>query len=296
MQRIVVWGLKSDFHSHKFIQRSFYSNARQLGFDSIWVDDSESNASLIKRGDIVFAVDVASKALPIVKGAKYVLHNIDPTEIGLDSDFVKIQVHTNLSRGENLGQPYVHWDSSSRTLFQPWGIPKPPRSWLMPQKRDLNTEYWVGSVWNNELNQGNAEFMRGYIGNLRDLGINFVQIGKLTRFHPNGVSESKAQRLVSKSAIGAAVVGNWQKINNYIPCRLFKNIAAGVPASSNADFSELFNDGIGIFDPSPVSLISKIIQLPLQERIELVREAQSKIVPYSYQAGINRILSCLTFR
>lgn len=296
MQRIVIWGLKSDLHSHKFIQRSFYTNARQLGFESVWVDDSKPNASLVKRGDIVFAVDVASKELPVVRGAKYVLHNIEPTEIGLDSHFVKIQVHTKSSKGENLGQPYVHWDSSSRTLFQPWGIPGSPRSWLMPRKRDLNTEYWVGSVWNNDLNQGNAEFMKIYIEYLQDQGIKFVRKGTTSRFQPRGVSESKAQSLVSKSAIGAAVVGNWQKTNNYVPCRLFKNIAAGVPASSNADFSELFGDGIGIFEPNPSTLISKIIELSVQERIELVKEAQSKIVPYSYQAGMNRILTCLTFR
>ena len=65
-----MWGLKSDFHSHKFIQGAFYRNFLDMGFDAIWVDDLEKNVNLIGSGDIVFAVDVASRFLPIVKGAK----------------------------------------------------------------------------------------------------------------------------------------------------------------------------------------------------------------------------------
>jgi hypothetical protein len=63
-----------------------------MGFEAIWIDDKKSNASLIRKGDIVFAVDVASDELPLVKGAKYVLHNILPSEIGLESGFISIDL------------------------------------------------------------------------------------------------------------------------------------------------------------------------------------------------------------
>jgi hypothetical protein len=155
-------------------------------------------------------------------------------------------------------------------------------------------EYWVGSIWNNELNQGNSTFMKGYIQTLSDNGIKFFQRGTPSRIHRRGISESKSMKLVNRSSIGAAVVGEWQLENNYIPCRLFKNIASGVVPSSNADFSELFGLSGGVFDVNPQTLIRRVLELKYSEKVELVAAAQSKILPYTYRAGIQRIQTLLS--
>lgn len=289
----MVWGLKSDIHTHKFIQGAFYKNFKKMGFEAVWVDDLAKNANLVNRGDIIFAVDVASKFLPIVKGAKYVLHNISAEKIGLGENYINLQVHTSSATGEKFGIPYVRWDSSRRTLFQPWGVPTSPREWRDPKENKSKAEYWVGSIWNNDLNQGNSDFMKGYIRTLKENGIKFSQHGTPSRIHPRGISESKSMKLVNRSSIGAAVVGEWQRENNYIPCRLFKNIASGVVPSSNSDFSELFGLNEGIFDANPEMLIRKVLELKFAEKLELVAAAQSKILPYTYNAGVQRILTLL---
>ena len=293
MNKVVIWGLKSDFHSHKFIQHAFYTNALKMGYESIWVDDRESSADLINRGDIVFAVDVAARFLPVIAGARYVLHNISPESIGINNNFVKVQVHTKAAKGENLGIPYVHWDNATRTLFQPWGVPSSPKVWKKANHISTNKEFWVGSIWNNDLNQGNSDFMKGYIENLSTHNIRFLRKGTPSRFQPNGISESRATRLVNRSAIGAAVVGNWQRDNQYIPCRLFKNVAAGTIPSSNAEFYDLFNSDIGIFDSNPEILIEKILRVGQKEREERVELAQQIVLPYTYTAGMNRIFASL---
>jgi hypothetical protein len=97
--KVVLWGLKSDIHTHKFIQGAFYRNFIDMGFEAIWVDDLAKYDNLVNRGDILFAVDVASRFLPIVKGAKYVLHNISAEKLGLDEDFINLQVHTSSATG-----------------------------------------------------------------------------------------------------------------------------------------------------------------------------------------------------
>ncbi len=290
MGKIVIWGLRSDFHSHKFIQGAFYRNFLDLGFQAIWIDDLEENAKFVESRDIVFAVDVASRFLPIVRGAKYVLHNLSAESLGLDGGFINIQVHYAKASGVNLGIPYVHWDAEKRTLFQPWGVPTQPKVWRLPKQAKSTKEFWVGSIWNNELNQGNSDFMEGYISSLEGYGIDFSRHGTPSRFHPRGISESKSVKLVNRSAVGAAVVGNWQKQNKYIPCRLFKNIASGAVPSSNADFSELFGIDGGIFDDKPDEVIRKVINLSYDEKVELVISAQQKILPYTYHAGIERII------
>jgi hypothetical protein len=293
MAKVIIWGLKSDFHSHKFIQGAFYRNFLDMGYETIWIDDLESNQNLVNRLDIVFAVDVASRFLPIVQGAKYVLHNLFAETLGLDKNYINIQVHYSAASGVNLGIPYVHWDSEKRTLFQPWGVPTHPKNWKLPNESKSLNEYWVGSIWNNDLKQGNSDFMEGYISSLNEQGIKFFRRGTPSRFQPQGVSEAKSIRFVNKSAVGAAVVGNWQKENRYIPCRLFKNIASGAVPSSNADFSELFGLNGGIFNDNPDTVIRKVIGLSQSEKTDLVESAQQKILPYTYHAGIQRILQYL---
>ena len=293
MRKVVIWGLKSDYHSHKFIQNAFHQNFLRMGFNSFWVNDEAKNAELVSSDDIVFAVDVAAKNLPIVKGAHYVLHNISPHELQINENYINIQVHTSSSSGTNLGIPYVSWDASNRTLFQPWGVPTAPQNWKPPQKKRASKEFWVGSIWNNDLNQGNAHFMEGYVQSLKSHKIAFFERGTPSRLRPNGVSELKSMSYVHKSAVGAAVVGEWQRDNQYIPCRLFKNVASGVPPSSNADFSELFGADGGVFDSDPNSLIPKVLNLSYSEKSTLIGEAQSRILPYTYTAGIGRILTHL---
>jgi len=82
----------------------------------------------------------------------------------------------------------------------------------------------------------------------------------------------------------------------YIPCRLFKNVASGALPSSNADFSVLFGTEGGIFDPDPNLLIQKVLALEYSEKCRLVQEAQQRILPYTYMAGITRILTFLMNR
>jgi hypothetical protein len=292
--KIVIWGLKSDFHSHKFIQGAFYRNFRDMGYEAIWVDDLESNKSVVNRFDIVFAVDVASSFLPIVKGAKYVLHNLCAETLGLADNYINLQVHYVGATGINLGIPYVHWDSKKRTLFQPWGVPTHTKNWKLPNRVNSSTEFWVGSIWNNDLKQGNSEFMEGYIRILGNQGIRFFRKGTPSRFQPRGISESKAMSYVNRSAVGAAVVGNWQKENRYIPCRLFKNISSGAIPCSNADFSELFGIDGGVFNENPEEVVTTVIDLDYSEKLELVASAQQRILPYTYHAGIQRILLFLS--
>jgi hypothetical protein len=264
-----------------------------MGIDAIWTDDKPSNADLVQNGDTVFAVDVASKFLPTVKGVKYVLHNIDPASKEIYSNYIRLQVFTKSSTGENQGLPYVLWDDNSKTLYQPWGVPVSPYEWLAPKQNESRIEYWIGSIWNNELNQGNSNFMTVYKKSLENQKLKFKQKGTTTIFHPNGLTEVRAARLINSSPVGAAVVGNWQKENNYVPCRLFKNVAAGVLPSSNSDFSELFGDEIGIFDSDPETLIQRVMGVSFSQKMVRVKEAQNMILPYTYDRAIARILNLL---
>jgi len=262
-----------------------------MGYESFWVDDLETNKSLVSKGDIIFAVDRAQKFLPVRNDVRYVLHNISGDDLGLESNFIQIQIFDKNALGANLGIPWVQWDKDSRTLFQPWGIPTPPRLWKPPSHPIKRKEFWMGSIWNDEANRGNSQFMEKYIYELKKQGIQFFRKGTPTRFQKNGISEKRGQKLVNQSIIGAAVLGELQRKNLYVPCRLFKNIASGVPPSSNGDFSEVFQEGI--FDSNPEKLIAKVLNLTKNEREEIVSSSQTKMLQYTYTANLNRIFESL---
>ena len=286
--RVILWGLKSQRNSFRYIWQGFFENFARLGYETIWVNDDEKNLEFIKKNSLVFAVNVASKNLKPIKGANWVLHNILDDKFKESGNVLNLQVFTNSARGEPLGSKAILWNQKSQTLYQPWGIPEHPNTWLKPATKG-DKEYWVGAVWNNENNQGNAEIISEYKEILLKNQIRFRKVGGTRWITRNGVSSKKSMHLINGSPIGASIVGNWQRENEYIPCRFFKNIAAGAPPSSNLDLSEILKIK-GIYHKNLEFLVGERLGQSRKEEIEMVNDAQAKIIPLSYENNIKRII------
>ena len=287
--KAVIWGLKNKRHSHRYIHAGFYENFKKMGFETFWVDDLESSAGDFKKDCLILAVDVASKFLPVHKSNKYILHNIDANKLGIFNETVSLQVHTTDSSGTGLGIPRISWNDSSRTLFQPWGISTEPEFWRPFNENSGSREYWIGSVWNNSLGQGNETEINKYCEALAANGYKFSKIGGTRWFTKEGVSENKSIEIISRSPIGSAVVGEWQRTSRYVPCRLFKNISAGKIPSSNSDFSDIFGDNF-IHEENLNHLVSKVSSSATLDSARIVEEAQVEMTKYTYKNNIQRIL------
>ena len=290
--RVVIWGLRSVRHSHRYIHSGFYDAFQRLGHETYWVDDSKESQKLLSPGTIVIAVNVASKYLIKKKLVKYVLHNLEPESLNLDSNYLKLQVYTCNSTGEILETPVARYDQKSKTLYQPWGIANPSQNWLMRQETRSTSEFWIGAVWQNNLGQGNQDEIELYKKVLKSHGIKFRKRGGTRWFTREGISENQSLNLVNQSAVGAAIVGNWQKENSYIPCRFFKNIAAGAIPSSNSNLGSLLGIS-GIFDPDIDLLVDQILATSHKKANYLNEEAKRKIEIFSYENSIKRILETL---
>lgn len=299
--KAIVWGLRAQQHTHQYIHRGFHKAFSEMGWDVEWVDDEPSNNSLIRPGDLVFSVNVASRHLVNNPRAKYVLHNVDRPELRYHTNVTCLQVFTHDAEGQSLFGSRSLWDEKNKTIYQPWGIPSQPHEWIKPVSALGKKEYWVGTIWNNKANQGNSEAISAYKAALKANGIAFKQtggagypiprfLGGTGLFSKSGLSETLALDLVSRSPIGAAVVGNWQREHGYVPCRLFKNLAAGQVPSSNADFSDLFGD-LAIVAGDFSQLIETRLSLSDLELRSRVRDAQEIMENYTYQKSIERILS-----
>ena len=176
---VVIWGLLSRDDTHRYIHQHFHSTLKKCGIPVVWVDDKEDSQELLRSNSLVIAANMACQFLRIREDLFYCLHNIDMAAYA-DTKAIRLQVYTNASEQDDVEK----WDSvtffnaKDRILYQPWAtdlLPlqfRPPIVWSrFPQKKRV---YWVGSVWNNELDQGNIKEMEELGRVLNRVGLSFV--------------------------------------------------------------------------------------------------------------------------
>ena len=291
----IVWGLRTEFHTHRYIHLGLFKELRRLGTKVYWFDDRPRQDASLPENAILISVGIASKYVPIRSDYSYVLHNVpeslfescrktSPSTIRLQVWSTKISTNS-----EALRTPCTAWDGNLSTLYQPWGTPFPPPTWnsLVPKPRG-GREFWVGSVWNNTLSQGNEETIAAWTNSLMRSGVKFTKVPKYFPDKPSWYA-----KVVRRSAFGATIVGHWQQQQDYVPCRVFKNLSSGIPPAGNAPIlATIFGDS-AIVSTELEDLIQSLLAESPEERQYRLIEAQKKLIEYTYESGISRISACL---
>ena len=299
MRTVTIWGLKNKRNSLRFIHKGFYENFIKLGYETRWVNDEAKNQNI--RSDLFFVCGVASKYIKFNKYSNYILHNvklsdIDSENIGRNNiNYLNLQVFTNDAYGEVMQNGNIIYNHEINTLFQPWGTPLSPYEWYsyVPKNR-YKIEYWVGAIWNNEMNQGNKATMNTYKQILRRHGVTLIKRGG-SRLNINGLSDSRNSQLIRKSRFGATIVGDWQRNASYIPCRLFKNITFGVAPISNMKAPVFLSNKNGFID-NLQDLIDFAISESDNEKLLRLESARDDLRMFTYEENIKRIIKVLASR
>ncbi len=256
--KVVVWGLKTSEHTHSHIHRHFFETLGKVAARAVFVDDRTDNADVIGRNDLVIAVDVAISHLPVRNDAYYCLHNCSEEIHRRLAPARNIRLATYANCAEQAGERWdevTFFDSATRTLYQPWATDLLAREFKEPVlDRSGRIVFWVGSIWNDALGRGNVNEIQMLRDVLEARGIRFV--------HLRGISDSLNVRYVRNSLIAPAIVGKWQMENNYLPCRMWKNISYGQLGISNvAKFAGIFED-CTVEGESIEELIDNALSLP----------------------------------
>lgn len=290
---VVIWGLRHKRDTFRYIHRAWVQALSRSGRPVTWVDDDPRAASAVDDKAIVVAVNVAAHHIPRVRGARYVLHNIDPQPFVEIADrrnhVLQLQVWSEpvrnlVSTSEVL--PCVALDLEKHVLYQPWGTPFPETSWKTePLGTAARSEFWIGSVWDNPQNQGNESMIREWRSVLQSAGIHFRKV-------PYGWPDTQLGygSLVRRSRLAAAVVGDWQKEHGYVPCRLFKNISFGAVPIGNSPVYRLLLGDCAIVSEDLCELLNMYLCLSVADRRERIRAAQVVMRNYTYESAFNRIL------
>jgi len=283
-RKVVIWGLRRQWHSHRFIHQGFFETFRYLGFPVVWTDFT-SDPDIIEPGDFVITSNACGRGTrgaplaPLKSGTYYCFHGF--AHSGYDGN--DRRPHHEIDRKYSLNlevfldkataasdqwDVVTYFDKPSKTLHQPWGTNLPEEQFRSPVISRSPLVFWVGAIWNNALNQGNRREIDELRAVLRLRSLRFVHL----KFIPDCVSIAA----IRASRVAPAIAGRWQVENNYLPCRMFKNISYGQLGISNVPkFSELYR-GCTIPGGSISELIDNALALPRKDVIELV-EAQQKI-------------------
>ena len=285
--KVVVWGLKTSEHTHAHIHRHFFDVLEKIGARAVFVDDSSRNAVAVESNDLVVAVDVAISQMPVTDGVYYCLHNCPDDIHRRIAPARNIRLQTYMSSAKQTGERWdevTFFDSATRTLYQPWATDLLASEFKEPiLHRSGSIVFWVGSIWDDALGRGNVNEIQMLKDVLEARGIRFV--------HLRGISDSLNVRYVRNSFIAPAIVGRWQVANNYLPCRMWKNISYGQLGVSNVrKFDDVFED-CTVKGRSIEELIDNTLSLPFSTYRDMICRQQE--IVKSRHTYVNRLLSII---
>jgi hypothetical protein len=299
IKRIVIWGLKKRYHTHRHIHMAFYVNAKKLGYNTIWVEDEKKNQKYLESGDLIISAEVQGKMvpkkfrfedynLPIRDDIFYCLHNFkDIFKNKLKSkNYINLQVYNdsvlNMSDIKKYDE-FIYFDNKTRTLYQPWGTDLLPGEFRKPVFSNNRFVFWIGSIWNDKNNHGNINEINELRTALSEEGLNLIKI----RFIPDWFNVF----LIRVSKIAPAIAGRHQVDVNYLPCRMFKNISYGQLGVTNVKkFKDILGDSF-IEGNTIKELIKNSLKLSRNDYIAKVRAQQKVIKKYTYKDSLERIIN-----
>ena len=297
--KIVIWGLKKKYHTHRHIHKAFYENAKKLGYNTIWVEDKKKNQKYIESGDLIISAEVQGKMvpekfsfeeynLPVRKDIFYCLHNYkDIFKNHLNTEnYINLQVYSDIVLNINDIKKYdsfVYFDDKTRTLYQPWGTDLLPVEFKKPVFNNNRFIFWIGSIWNDKNNHGNIHEINELRIALNKVGLKFINL----RFIPGWLNIF----LIRISKIAPAIAGKHQVDVNYLPCRMFKNISYGQLGITNVKkFKDILGDNF-IEGHTIKELTENSLILSRDEYIAKVKAQQEIIKRYTYKDSLKRIIN-----
>lgn len=287
IKNVVVWGYRKPNHSHHFIHKGFFETFQRMGFKTHWLDNKPEKNEILDSNTLVIGIGQEADNLSLIKGVKYCIHNPIKSFIDdNDKNYLILQVITSrIFKQTNYMEKLVgnsYFSKKENCLYQAWGTPIHFSDFLKPKLNIINEyEFFVGSIWDNEFNQGNIEIIKNYKKVLKNTGIKFV--------HCKNVSDYFHRYYIRQSAVSCSIVGEWQKTNYYIPCRIFKAISFGKIGSINTLYPTGHFDYF-LTEGNIESLINKILNMPPNQKVELIKYQQNAIRDETYFYKVANIL------
>lgn len=300
--KVVIWGHKLNtrvhLHTHSYIHEAFYRAFKSMDYETYWFDDQDDVSKVDFRNALFITEGQVDKRIPLQKSSYYILHNCDDSKYKklLDAKHaITLQVftdkclkmHKDLTKIDN----FIYGSAADQFIYMPWATNLLPHEIDIIEeelKRDWSTHrsnkiYWVGTIGEGKF--GNVNKINPFKDACISQNIKFI-----------AVANSSLQRHIKAifaSYMAPTIVGDWQEVEGYIPCRIFKNMSYGQFGVTNCKNAyELFERKI-VYNANTYDLFfdaqKRLAEITLDDQLELMDIVKNK---HTY---INRIQTLLAF-
>jgi len=267
-KKVILWGYKLHSHTHSYIHYAFKRAFDHLGYETHWFTDLD-NVSGFNFDDCLFiAAGDQEKNIPLNSTSHYVLHNVDARKY-LNSNCKVFFIQTHVKNIPPDSDPRVKrinkWSLLEKNddvncLYMAWGTD------LLPHEIDLNNAtnqinkrecVWIGTSGGGTSEYENGSTLYPYLDECKKNNIKTNIIDPWAA----PVSAEDNMRLIKNAFLAPSIQGPWQVRNEYIPCRIFKNISYGhFGITNNPYVNYIFNDQL-VYDSNSITLFYKSLEI-----------------------------------
>jgi hypothetical protein len=295
--KIIIWGHRTNGHTHSFIHSSYYKAFSKLGYETYWFEDSD-NTSGFDFNDCIFLTEgQVQYNIPLNKTCKYILHHTNSdkydanglTYINLGNYLKYCDDGISANHKENTVEKIdtiAFWDDKTRTLYQPWATD------LMPD--EINIENAIGYNENKKTvtfvgtsqSHDNTNDLKKFIDSVINAGYSFRFSGR--------VSDEENVMIVRQSLVSFDLRGDWHRECGYLPCRIFKNISYGRLTGTNSENVKKVLGEHVIYEPNVSLLFEKLLEAEKTTPIENIKSAMQFVKEHhTYYNRIENILKVI---
>jgi hypothetical protein len=298
INKIVIWGHELHSHTHSYIHNAFYKAFKHMGYETYWLSDTEENSAKMDYKNTFFIIHgLVAKYVPENDSSVYLVHNTDCLNYNNKVSFseninqeeykiprknvVSLQVYTkdciNRDIKDERYKNHYYLEPPYQYIYFPWATD------LLPDEIDNNIKNIDSLPKTNEVNYVGMMFDCPELNGL----INYCETNNLEFNHYGGTfnmnselnkSLEENEKLIQGSIVAPAIQFDWQIKQNYIPCRIFKNISYGKMGVTNSSaVNELFDHKL-IYSENVDELMDKATEFEtLTDKNTIVKELMREV-------------------
>ena len=259
IKKVIIWGHSLHTHTHGYIHNAFYNAFKKLEYDTYWFDDNTNVSGFDFSNSLFISEHQADNRIPKREDCLYFIHFLEshkyanlPRQHIIDFkcafrdmnrekeiDNSKIFTPVNDKKFE-----FYHKINNDMTYYMIWATDISPEQIeininnleLIAAKRDTSIVNFIGS-------HSTVKEEQDIIYESKNIKL-LKYGGTFKANHPLNKTIYENMELIQRSNIATAFQCDPVQIrDDYVPCRIFKNISYGRMGITNSRFvNTLFNN------------------------------------------------------
>lgn len=286
IKQVIIWGHPLHSHTHSYIHNAFYIAFKHLGYDTHWFHDNMDTGEFDFSNSLFITEHQVDKQIPKRNDCLYFVH------------FLEQDNYKDIDNKCLIDLKCAFRDMKRDTVKYPDTVFSPITSKQFEFSSNINSQLTYYTLWGTDLLPGEINENIGklseikkqrtpnmyFVGHMTEpwmklhsicvtRGIPFTKYGATFNvYNPRNADVKQNEEMIQKSLIAPAFQELRQIRDNYIPCRIFKNISYGrMGITNNPMVYNMFHKKI-IYDQDILNAVKKGLHFEENYNDELMKQ------------------------